>query len=95
MYIPTGPVFQGGINALTVNTVNLQGVNLTLHVNHYNRKKGEFDFIETTYVFPIMHMVAPKDQSLSCTVCHSKTDSRLANLQGFYMSGRDGSKVLN
>ena len=67
MYIPTGPVFQGGINALTVNTVNLQGVNLTLHVNHYNRKKGEFDFIETNYVFPITHMVAPKVKSLSCT----------------------------
>lgn len=56
---------------------------------------GEFDFVETTYVFPITHMVAPKDQSLSCTECHSKTDSRLGNLKGFYMPGRDGSKLLN
>jgi len=56
---------------------------------------GEFDFVETSYVFPITHMVAPKDKSLSCTECHSKTDSRLANLKGFYMPGRDGSKILN
>ncbi len=56
---------------------------------------GEFDFVETTYVFPITHMVAPKDQSLSCSECHSKTDSRLANLKGFYMPGRDGSRIVN
>jgi octaheme c-type cytochrome (tetrathionate reductase family) len=55
----------------------------------------EFDFVETTYVFPITHMVAPKKNSLSCTECHSKTDSRLANLKGFYMPGRDGSKIIN
>ena len=40
MYISTEPVFQGGIIALTVNPVNLFGVNLTLVVNHYNGKKG-------------------------------------------------------
>jgi hypothetical protein len=56
---------------------------------------GEFDFVETTYVFPITHMVAPKDKSLSCKECHSKTDSRLANLKGFYMPGRDFSRILN
>jgi octaheme c-type cytochrome (tetrathionate reductase family) len=56
---------------------------------------GEFDFVETSYIFPITHMVAPRDKSLSCTECHSKTDSRLANLQGFYMPGRDGSRIIN
>ena len=55
----------------------------------------EFDFVETTYVFPITHMVAPKEKSLSCTECHSKTDSRLSNLKGFYMPRRDGSKIIN
>jgi hypothetical protein len=40
-------------------------------------------------------MVAPKDKSLSCTECHSKTNSRLSNLKGFYMPGRDGSRILN
>jgi hypothetical protein len=56
---------------------------------------GEFDFVETTYVFPITHMVAPKDKSLSCNDCHSRTDSRLADLKGFYMPGRDVSKIVN
>jgi hypothetical protein len=56
---------------------------------------GEFDFVETTYVFPITHMVAPRDKSLSCAECHSQTDSRMANLKGFYMPGRDGSKIIN
>jgi octaheme c-type cytochrome (tetrathionate reductase family) len=56
---------------------------------------GEFDFVETDYVFPITHMVAPKEKSLSCTECHSKTNSRLADLKGFYMPGRDASKLLN
>jgi octaheme c-type cytochrome (tetrathionate reductase family) len=56
---------------------------------------GEFDFVATTYVFPITHMVAPRDQSLACTECHSQTDSRLANLKGFYMPGRDGSKIIH
>jgi hypothetical protein len=46
---------------------------------------GEFDFAETSDVFPITHMVAPMDKSLTCAECHSKTDSRLANLKGFYM----------
>jgi octaheme c-type cytochrome (tetrathionate reductase family) len=56
---------------------------------------GEFGWVETAYIFPITHMVAPKDKSLSCTQCHSKRDSRLANLNGFYMPGRDTSKVID
>ena len=56
---------------------------------------GEFDFVETSYVFPITHMVAPRDKALSCGECHSKTDSRLANLKGFYMPGRDGSRIIS
>lgn len=50
---------------------------------------GEFDFVETTYVFPITHMVAPKEQAVACAECHVQTGSRLANLTGFYMPGRD------
>jgi octaheme c-type cytochrome (tetrathionate reductase family) len=54
---------------------------------------GEFDFVETDYVFPITHMVAPKEQSLSCSECHAK-DGRLTNLTGFYMPGRDANSVI-
>jgi hypothetical protein len=50
---------------------------------------GEFDFVDTTYVFPITHMVAPKEQAVSCVECHARTDSRLSALGGFYMPGRD------
>jgi hypothetical protein len=51
--------------------------------------------VETTYVFPITHMVAPKDDVVACTECHTGKDSRLANLEGFYMPGRDSFKWLD
>lgn len=54
---------------------------------------GEYGFVETEYHYPITHMVAPKEQTLSCNVCHAK-DGRLATLSGFYMPGRDGSRTV-
>ena len=56
---------------------------------------GQFDFVDTTYVFPITHMVAPKDNVVACTECHTGKDSRLAKLGGFYMPGRDAAKWLD
>lgn len=56
---------------------------------------GEFDFVETTYVFPITHMVAPKENVVACSECHNRQDSRLANLKGFYMPGRDQFEWLD
>ena len=55
---------------------------------------GEYDWVETEYRFQITHMVAPKDQALTCTECHDQ-EGRLANLAGFYMPGRDSSRPLN
>ena len=55
---------------------------------------GEYDWVETEYKFQITHMVAPKDQALTCTECHDQ-EGRLANLAGFYMPGRDASRPLN
>ncbi len=55
---------------------------------------GEFGFIETTLHWPLAHMVAPKEQSLSCDACHSK-EGRLANLTDFYLPGRDNNKLLD
>jgi hypothetical protein len=40
-------------------------------------------------------MVAPKDKAVACTECHTRQDSRLANLKGFYMPGRDRVKWLD
>ena len=56
---------------------------------------GEFDFVDTTYVFPITHMVAPKENVVTCTECHTQENSRLADLKGFYMPGRDKAKWLD
>ena len=50
---------------------------------------GSFDFVETTYAFPITHMVAPRDNVVRCAECHTGQGSRLASLTGFYMPGRD------
>jgi hypothetical protein len=32
---------------------------------------GKFGFIETSMVWPVHHMVVPKDKSLKCIDCHS------------------------
>lgn len=56
---------------------------------------GEFDFVDTTYVFPITHMVAPKENVVSCNECHTRDESRLASLAGFYMPGRDKFTLLD
>jgi octaheme c-type cytochrome (tetrathionate reductase family) len=56
---------------------------------------GQFDFVETTYVFPATHMVAPKEQALACNDCHTRQDSRMAGVSGVYMPGRDRFDLLN
>ncbi len=56
---------------------------------------GEYDFVETTYVFPITHMVAPKEKALKCQECHTRNSGRLENLKGFYMPGRDKASVVD
>jgi octaheme c-type cytochrome (tetrathionate reductase family) len=50
---------------------------------------GEFDYVETTYAFPITHMVAPAENALACTACHIRENSRLAGITGVYLPGRD------
>jgi len=55
---------------------------------------GEYGFVETYSYWPITHTVAPKEQALECGECHAK-QGRLANLQGFYLPGRDSPNWLN
>jgi len=55
---------------------------------------GEYGFIETTMHMPLAHMIPPKDQTLSCADCHSK-DGRLADLNDFYLPGRDNNRILD
>jgi len=56
---------------------------------------GEFDFVKTTYVYPTTHMVAPKDNVVTCTECHIQEGGRLANIAGVYMPGRDNYRLLD
>lgn len=51
---------------------------------------GDYGFIETTYHWPLAHMVAPKEKALQCNDCHSRS-GRLQSLRGFYMPGRDAN----
>ncbi len=54
---------------------------------------GKYSYIKSNYVYPITHMVAPKDQALSCEECHSR-NGRLKNIRGIYIPGRDRNKIL-
>lgn len=56
---------------------------------------GKYGFIETEMYWPINHMVSPKDQALRCTDCHTRDDSRLAEVGGFYMPARDYSPTVD
>ena len=56
---------------------------------------GDLGFVETNYVYPTTHMVAPKENVVECAQCHASQNSRLSNLAGFYMPGRDNFKFLD
>ena len=55
---------------------------------------GEYGFVDTEWVYPTTHMVAPKDNRVGCGECHSR-NGRLANIEGVYMPGRDYNAALN
>jgi octaheme c-type cytochrome (tetrathionate reductase family) len=56
---------------------------------------GDYGFVETEMYWPVNHMVAPKDQSVSCAECHTRDNGRLASLTGFYLPGRDYNRRLD
>lgn len=56
---------------------------------------GEYGFVETMMYWPINHMVSPGDQSVGCAECHTRNDSRMAGVSGFYMPGRDRNRVVD
>ncbi|NQU87594.1 MAG: tetrathionate reductase family octaheme c-type cytochrome [Mariniphaga sp.] len=55
---------------------------------------GEYAFASSEMYWPINHMVAPSEEALQCSDCHSR-ESRLSNLTGFYLPGRDRSVFLD
>lgn len=56
---------------------------------------GKYSFASTQMMWPVNHMVAPKEQSVTCAECHTRDTSRMAGLDGFYMPGRDRSEVID
>lgn len=57
---------------------------------------GQHEFVRTEMYWPINHMVSPKEQSLTCAECHTRSDDgRLAKLTGFYLPGRDYNKWVD
>lgn len=56
---------------------------------------GKYSFIETEMYWPINHQVSPKEESLQCTDCHVRENSRLADLTDFYMPGRDYNSLVD
>ncbi len=48
---------------------------------------GKVDFIETESMWPITHMVAPKEKALGCIECHMN-GGRLERIDGVYLPGR-------
>jgi len=50
---------------------------------------GKYGFVQTEMYWPVNHMVSPKNQTVKCTECHTRENSRLAQLGGFYIPGRD------
>lgn len=57
---------------------------------------GEYDFAETEMYWPLNHQVASAEHSLTCTSCHTRSeDGRLANLNDFYLPGRDSNKMVD
>ncbi|MCB0753004.1 MAG: cytochrome C, partial [Ignavibacteriae bacterium] len=45
--------------------------------------------------WPINHQVSTSKSSVQCAECHTRENSRLAQLNDFYMPGRDYSKVID
>jgi hypothetical protein len=50
---------------------------------------GKYDFVETEMTWPVNHMVSPAKDAVQCSECHTRDNSRLANVHGFYLPGRD------
>jgi octaheme c-type cytochrome (tetrathionate reductase family) len=55
---------------------------------------GKVGFVESTMVWPLTHMVSPKEDTLTCQSCHSK-NGRLKSLAGIYVPGSHNNRYLD
>ncbi|MFZ5483813.1 MAG: tetrathionate reductase family octaheme c-type cytochrome [Pseudomonadota bacterium] len=58
---------------------------------------GDFGFVSTEMYWPITHMVAPKEDALTCAQCHQPSVGvgRLDNVPGVYMPGRSANRMVD
>ena len=57
---------------------------------------GQHGFVKTEMLWPITHMVAPGKDAVACASCHSSADkSRLGDLPGVYLPGRDHNRWID
>jgi len=55
---------------------------------------GKFGFIQTAMIWPLSHMVAPKEDTVSCVECHTRR-GRMQNVEGVYLPGRDRNRTID
>jgi octaheme c-type cytochrome (tetrathionate reductase family) len=57
---------------------------------------GQHGFVKTEMLWPITHMVAPARDAVACASCHTSADkSRLGELPGVYLPGRDRNRWID
>jgi hypothetical protein len=57
---------------------------------------GQHGFVKTEMLWPITHMVAPARDAVACASCHTSADkSRLGELPGVYLPGRDHNRWID
>ncbi|TNF51488.1 MAG: cytochrome C, partial [Burkholderiales bacterium] len=57
---------------------------------------GQHGFVKTEMLWPITHMVAPAAETVACASCHTgASQSRLGELPGFYLPGRDRHRWID
>jgi octaheme c-type cytochrome (tetrathionate reductase family) len=55
---------------------------------------GKISFINTKMYWPVNHMVSSKENTVKCVECHTKENSRLADLNDFYMPARNSNSFI-
>lgn len=55
---------------------------------------GQHDFVETEFYWPVTHMVAPAEESLSCDACHAP-QGRLSGVPGVYIAGQTPERLTD
>lgn len=55
---------------------------------------GRYGFVDTEMLWPITHMVPPKEGALHCTACHAR-DGRLQGVAGIYLPGQHRAAWLD